>query len=46
MGLKRGESRWRKRDVMCDVCWEENGVWVLKEESADGEREKEEREDN
>ena len=32
--------------VMCDVCWEENGVWVWREERADWEREKEEREDN
>ena len=32
--------------VMCDVCWEENGVWVWREERTDGEREKEEREDN
>ena len=33
----------------CDVwcwCWEENGVWVWREERADGETEKEKREEN
>ena len=33
----------------CDVwcwCWEENGVWIWREERVDGETEKEESEEN
>ena len=43
------ESQPTRKMSHCDVwcwCWEENGVWVWREERADGETEKEKREEN